>query len=78
VLLTKAQVAAELKVHPRTVQRLVARGELTPIRIPGTTVLRFDADDVKELVDRGRARADPAPARRGPVPGGFVERLRKR
>ena len=36
--LSTAQTAGYLKVSPRTVQRLVARGELTPMtKLPGRT-----------------------------------------
>ena len=36
--LSTAQAAGYLKVSPRTVQRLVARGELTPMtKLPGRT-----------------------------------------
>lgn len=49
-LLTTREAASLLHVHPRTVQRLVERGELAAIRI-GTAV-RFDPTDVTAVISR--------------------------
>src|SRR5688500_16123118 len=49
-LLTTAEAARLLHVHPRTVQRLVRRGALAVVRL-GRAV-RFDARDVAALTDR--------------------------
>lgn len=49
-LLTTAEAARLLHVHPRTVQRLVRRGALSAVRL-GRAV-RFDARDVVALTDR--------------------------
>ncbi|HEU5371381.1 MAG TPA: helix-turn-helix domain-containing protein [Gaiellaceae bacterium] len=53
-LLTTQEAALRLRVHPRTVQRLVERGELPAIHI-GAAV-RFDPVDVVELTARSRYR----------------------
>jgi excisionase family DNA binding protein len=58
-LLTTCETAALLHVHPRTVQRLVERGELEAIHL-GTAV-RFDPDDVAALTERQKQRAAAAP-----------------
>jgi len=49
-LLTTCEAAGLLHVHPRTVQRLVERGELTAIHL-GAAV-RFDPNDLVELTGR--------------------------
>jgi excisionase family DNA binding protein len=64
-LLTTDEVAKLLHVHPRTVQRLVARGQLAAIRL-GSAV-RFDPDDVGSLIGEHKGRcagtAQPAMSR---------------
>jgi excisionase family DNA binding protein len=80
-LLTTEEAASVLRVHPRTVQRLVERGDLSAVHI-GSAV-RFDPQDVGGLVERVKsARVPPAvDARvraRGRTPGSFAERLRSR
>src|SRR5581483_2454256 len=82
-LLTTSETAALLHVHPRTVQRLVERGQLEAIHL-GTAV-RFDPGDVAALTEREKQRAATAPtaladrvrASRG-ARGSFAERLRSR
>jgi excisionase family DNA binding protein len=72
-----------LHVHPRTVQRLVERGELAAIHL-GSAV-RFDPSDVGGLIARLRSRlkvsdthvADSVRARNG-ARGSFADRLRSR
>lgn len=59
-LLTTQEAALRLHVHPRTVQRLVERGELVAIHI-GAAV-RFDPADVIELTARSRYRVHQASA----------------
>src|SRR5690348_12205099 len=49
-LLTTSETAALLRIHPRTVQRLVERGQLEAIHL-GTAV-RFDPGDVAALTER--------------------------
>ena len=47
-LLTTREAADLLRVHPRTVQRLVRRGDLAAVRLG--TATRFDPDDIARLV----------------------------
>jgi excisionase family DNA binding protein len=82
-LLTTCETAALLHVHPRTVQRLVERGQLEAIHL-GTAV-RFDPGDVAALTEREKQRAATAPTaladRVGASRGArvtFAERLRSR
>ena len=82
-LLTTSETAALLHVHPRTVQRLVERGQLEAIHL-GTAV-RFDPGDVAALTEREKQRAaaastalaDRVRASRGSRVS-FAERLRSR
>jgi excisionase family DNA binding protein len=82
-LLTTHETAALLHVHPRTVQRLVERGQLEAIHL-GTAV-RFDPGDVAALTEREKQLAAAAPtaltdrvrASRG-ARVSFAERLRSR
>jgi excisionase family DNA binding protein len=82
-LLTTSETAALLHVHPRTVQRLVERGQLEAIHL-GTAV-RFDPGDVAALTEREKQRAAAVPtaladrvrASRG-ARVSFAERLRSR
>ena len=82
-LLTTSETAALLHVHPRTVQRLVERGQLDAIHL-GTAV-RFDPGDVAALTEREKQRAAAVPtaladrvrASRG-ARVSFAERLRSR
>jgi excisionase family DNA binding protein len=55
ILLTTQEAADALHVHPRTVQRLVERGQLSAVHL-GTAV-RFDPADIAELTDRLKRRA---------------------
>jgi excisionase family DNA binding protein len=54
-LLTTQEAADALHVHPRTVQRLVERGQLSAVHL-GTAV-RFDPADIADLTDRLKRRA---------------------
>jgi excisionase family DNA binding protein len=80
-LLTTSETAALLHVHPRTVQRLVERGQLEVIHLG--TAARFDPGDVAALAEREKQRAAAAPtaladhvrASRG-ARVSFAERLR--
>jgi excisionase family DNA binding protein len=58
-LLTTSEAASLLHVHPRTVQRLVERGQLGAIRL-GAAV-RFDPADLTALTARLKVRAEAAP-----------------
>jgi excisionase family DNA binding protein len=80
-LLTTREAADALRVHPRTVQRLVERGQLNAVHL-GTAV-RFDPADIADLTDRLKHRAaGPTPPKAAVVErsraGGvsFAERLR--
>ena len=53
-LLTTREAADALRVHPRTVQRLVERGQLSAVHL-GTAV-RFDPADIADLTDRLKRR----------------------
>jgi excisionase family DNA binding protein len=53
-LLTTSEAASVLHVHPRTLQRLVERGELSAVRL-GAAV-RFDPADVADLTTRLKRR----------------------
>ena len=80
-LLTTREAAEVLHVHPRTVQRLVERGELSVIRL-GSAV-RFDPFDLGGLISRLKRRtknsessvADSVRARNGAAVS-FADRLR--
>lgn len=50
--LTVQQVAADLQVHERTVQRWIADGALTARRV-GPTLLRINVEDLDDFL-RGR------------------------
>jgi excisionase family DNA binding protein len=54
-LLTTQEAADALRVHPRGVQRLVERGQLSAVHL-GTAV-RFDPADIADLTDRLKRRA---------------------
>jgi excisionase family DNA binding protein len=54
-LLTTQEAADALHVHPRTVQRLVERGQLSAVHL-GTAV-RFVPADIADLTDRLKRRA---------------------
>jgi excisionase family DNA binding protein len=81
-LLTTQEAADLLHVHPRTVQRLVERGQLAAVHV-GTAV-RFDRSDLAELTARLKsraarppiARAEVTPARGRGAHVSFADRLR--
>jgi excisionase family DNA binding protein len=78
-LLTTDEAAALLHVHPRTVQRLVERGQLCAVHL-GSAV-RFDPEDVDVLVAEVKRRrqspaADTARVRRSSTTASFADRLR--
>src|SRR3954468_23788152 len=53
-LLTTDEAAVRLHVHPRTVQRLVERGQLSAVHL-GSAV-RFDPEDVEALIAEVKER----------------------
>jgi excisionase family DNA binding protein len=82
-LLTTDEAACLLRVHPRTVQRLVERGELCAVHL-GAAV-RFDPLDVTALTERlkrytrSTAPTVAADVRRGRhAPISFADRLRSK
>jgi excisionase family DNA binding protein len=80
-LLTTEEAASVLRVHPRTVQRLVERGDLSAVHI-GSAV-RFDPQDVGGLVERVKSAGTPSTVdarvrARGRGSASFAERLRSR
>ena len=52
-LLDSHQAAAMLKVHPRTLQRLVHRGEISAVHVG--KLWRFKASVLTEWIDKGMA-----------------------
>jgi excisionase family DNA binding protein len=52
-LLDSHQAAAILKVHPRTLQRLVHRGEIAAVHVG--KLWRFRASALSEWIDKGLA-----------------------
>lgn len=52
-LLDSHQAAAMLKIHPRTLQRLVHRGEIAAVHVG--KLWRFRASALEEWIDRGIA-----------------------
>lgn len=58
-LLTLEEVAATLRLRPRTVQEMIRRGRLTRIRPTGGRLTRFDSAEVQALIEAGRERDAP-------------------
>lgn len=54
VFLSVQEVAKRLNVNPRTVNRMVERGELPAYRISG--VLRVDEQDLQEYLRKNRTQ----------------------
>jgi excisionase family DNA binding protein len=57
-LLGRVQAAGYLNITTRTLDRLIARGLLRPIRLPGVRRTLFDRADLDALVDAGRESAE--------------------
>ncbi len=55
-LLTTSEVAARLRVHPRTVAHYARKGDLRGIPVGNS--LRFDADEVEAYLRRDAADLD--------------------
>lgn len=53
--LTVAEVSAQLRVHPDTIYRSIAAGELAAVRVGHQ--LRIDAADLDEYLERSRGEA---------------------
>jgi len=79
-LLTTEEVAGLLHVHPRTVQRLVERGQLSAIHL-GSAV-RFDPDDLGGLITGNKQHGNQAAPATDRIRAGrgartsFADRLR--
>jgi excisionase family DNA binding protein len=80
-LLTTAEAAKRLHVHPRTVQRLVERGQLAAVHLGGA--VRYDPRDLDGLIAGNKQRHESSRPRHVERPrrghGGrvsFAERLR--
>jgi excisionase family DNA binding protein len=57
-LMGRVQAAGYLDVTPRTLDRMIARGLLNPIRLPGVRRTLFDRADLDALVDAARESAE--------------------
>jgi excisionase family DNA binding protein len=58
-LLSKEDAARELGIGLRTLERLLAEGELTPVRIRGRVLV--EPDELARFVRQSRGAAAPAP-----------------
>ena len=58
LLLRKREVVRLLGISARSVERLVAAGELPRVRI-GAGAVRYRSSDVRELVERSREALSP-------------------
>jgi excisionase family DNA binding protein len=57
-LLGLAAAASYLDVTPRTIQRLIGRGVLEPVRLPGVRRILVDHQDLDQLIETGKAGAE--------------------
>jgi excisionase family DNA binding protein len=80
-LLTTAEAAERLHVHPRTVQRLVERGQLVAVHLGGA--VRYDPRDLDGLIAGNKHRHESSTQRHVERPRrghgarvSFAERLR--
>jgi excisionase family DNA binding protein len=55
LLLGLAAAASYLDVTPRTIQRLIGRGVLEPVRLPGVRRILVDRQDLDQLIVTGKA-----------------------
>jgi hypothetical protein len=55
-LLSREATAAYLGTTARTVDRLMGKGLLTPVRLPGLRRVFFDRVEVDAFVDAGKAK----------------------
>jgi excisionase family DNA binding protein len=55
-LLSREATAAYLGTTTRTVDRLVGKGLLTPVRLPGLRRVLFDRAELDAFVDAGKAK----------------------
>ena len=65
-LMKVSEVASVCQVHPKTVRRAIARGELRAARLGTSGALRVSEDDVTAWIDARCTPPRPAPpVRRG-------------
>jgi excisionase family DNA binding protein len=57
-LLGPSAAASYLDVTPRTIQRLIGRGVLEPVRLPGVRRILVDRQDLDQLIETGKAGAE--------------------
>lgn len=57
-LVTTAEFAARLRVHPKTLLKMERRGEAPPALRMGRKMLRWTEDDVAKAVAEWRRRAE--------------------
>jgi excisionase family DNA binding protein len=57
-LMTAAEVAAVLRITPKTVRQHIRRGSLRALRIDGTGSYRIRAEDAQEWVERQAAEPE--------------------
>jgi excisionase family DNA binding protein len=55
-LLKVPEIAALLKVKPRTIYEMVAQGRIPYCKPPGSNILRFDLDEILAWTRTGRFR----------------------
>ena len=55
-LLKVPELAALLKVKPRTIYEMVAQGRIPYPKPPGSNILRFDLDEILVWTKTGRSR----------------------
>ena len=55
-LLKVPELAALLKVKPRTIYDMVAQGRIPYRKPPGSNILRFDLDEILAWTRTGRSR----------------------
>ncbi len=55
-LLRVSEIAALLKVKPRTIYEMVAQGRIPYRKPPGSNILRFDLDEIIAWTRAGRSK----------------------
>lgn len=56
-LLHVQEMAEILGVHPMTIRRMVERGKLPTVRIPGLARILFDPEDIERLIEASKVMA---------------------
>ena len=57
-LLTQKQAAALLVLHPRTLRKLTAEGQVRAVRPTGRRAIRYRRSDIEALVERRAGGGD--------------------